>query len=697
MKAACVLLMMLAPALAEKASGSAVQKVIELLDEMKAKITSDLEAESAAMEEYLSFCDGETKEKIFAIKTADASIQDLSAIIEESKATIAAKDDEVATLGTVISDKTKELDAATKVREAENADFVAAEKELMTSIDECSRAAVALEKGLSLLQMRGGHRGKARKALKKQLAAVENAMKTILAAAWVDASSARRLKSLLQQSSNAADADDLSLSLHQPQAKQVAYESKSGGIIEAVKEMQAKAEGELSELRKGEMASAHEFKMLEQSLTGEISHNQDKASSATKAKAAAEETLATSEGDLVATKKTKAADEEYSANLKTECETAASEWASRQASAKAEMGAIDKASEILSSGVTALVQTGAHKKSLDDDSDDEEDDPQSALRQKLITKIQRLGRKFHSFGLMQLASVASSDPFVKIRGLIEDMIEKLLKEAQEEATQKAFCDKEMGASKKTESEKIATTEKLQTRIDGNEAKIAELTDAIKTLEAEVADIDKAQSEATAIRTKEKTDNLAAIKDFRDSAEAVVAAMGVLKSFYEGGAFIQTKSQKSTRPEFGGAKTDTGSSIISVLEVAESDFTTLLAETETEEDAAADAYAKQTEENKIAKATKMADAKAKESEVKSLTVELGHAKEDFESTSSELDAVQAYIEKLKPQCEEKAMSYEEKKAAREAEIAGLKEALEILSGTGLLQGPSKFLSFNRHRY
>merc|ERR1719324_342919 len=288
---------------------------------------------------------------------------------------------------------------------------------------------------------------------------------------------------------------------------------------------------------------------------------------------------------------------------------------------------------------------------------------------------------------MQLASVASSDPFVKIRGLIEDMIGKLLKEAEEEATQKAFCDKEMGASKKSQAEKTATIDKLQTRIDGNSATIAELEEAVKTLEAEVADIDKAQSEATAIRSKEKTDNLAAIKDFRDSASAVVAAMGVLKSFYEGGALIQTSavSKRAGRPEFGGAKTDAASGIISVLEVAESDFTRLLAETETEEDAAADAYAKQTEENKVSKATKEADAKAKASEVKSLTVELGHAEEDHASTSTELDAVNAYIDKLRPQCEEKAMSYEEKKAAREAEIAGLKEALEILAGgIGFLQ-------------
>merc|ERR1719420_2445963 len=174
-------------------------------------------------------------------------------------------------------------------------------------------------------------------------------------------------------------------------------------------------------------------------------------------------------------------------------------------------------------------------------------------------------------------------------------------------------------------------------------------------------------------------------------------MGVLKSYYEG-ALLQTSARTSSkRPEFGGAKSDTGSSIISVLEVAESDFTRLFAETETAEDQAAAAYKKLSDENKISKATKEADAKAKESEVKSLTVQVSHHKEDHASTSAELDAVNAYLEKLRPQCESKAMSYEERKAAREAEISGLKEALEILEGKGvamLFQSGKKFLSFRR---
>jgi hypothetical protein len=37
-----------------------------------------------------------------------------------------------------------------------------------------------------------------------------------------------------------------------------------------------------------------------------------------------------------------------------------------------------------------------------------------------------------------------------------------------------------------------------------------------------------------------------------------------------------------------------------------------------------------------------------------------------------------LDKLKPQCETKVVSFGERKARREADIAGLKEALAILS-------------------
>merc|ERR1719399_1773157 len=542
-----------------------------------------------------------------------------------------------------------------------------------------------------------------RGAIKHQLDAVRSAITSVIGAISIDTESSRKLKSFLQQTSqsSSSDSDDLSLKAFQPQAKMVAYESKSGGILQTVKDMQSKAEAELSDLRKKEMGEAHNFKVLEQGLNGEIEHGKEKLSAATSAKSAAAEAQSTAEGDLAETSKTKAADEEYSSNLKTECEETASSWAERQKSAKEEMGAIDKAKEILVSGVTAFSQMGAKTQHQSDFVSDEDSMSESdEVRAKLAKKFRQLGKKFHSFALMQMAGAAASDPFVKIRGLIEDMLTKLMQEAQEEASQKAFCDEEQGKSKAAQKEKMAKIDKYQTRIDGGEATIAELTDAVKTLEAEIAEIDKAQAEATKIRTTENVENTKAMKEFKESADAVVKAMGVLKSYYEG-AFLQTgaktQSKAKAPPAFGGAKSDTGSSIISVLEVAESDFTRLYAETETAEDEAASAYEKLSEENKISKATKLADAKAKESEIKSLTVQVGHSKEDAASTSSELDAVNAYLEKLKPQCEEKAMSYEERKAAREAEISGLKEALEILEGKGvamLFQSDKKFMGFRR---
>merc|ERR1719316_2317648 len=236
---------------------------------------------------------------------------------------------------------------------------------------------------------------------------------------------------------------------------------------------------------------------------------------------------------------------------------------------------------------------------------------------------------------------------------------------------KAFCDEETGKTTKSQEIKTATLGKLQARMDEAATTIATLEEEIKALQAEVADIDSAQASATEIRTKEASENKAAMSDFQDSAAAVMRAMVVLKSFYGSLLQVQSKTElksSSKRPSFGSAKSDTGSSIISVLEVAESDFTRLYAETSTEEEMAATAFKKLSEENTLAKTTKLTAIKGKESEVKSLKVQLSQHSEDHDSVSEELDAVTAYLEKLKPQCESKVMSYAEKKAAREAEIA-----------------------------
>merc|ERR1719217_279174 len=62
-------------------------------------------------------------------------------------------------------------------------------------------------------------------------------------------------------------------------------------------------------------------------------------------------------GEMQETLASKAADEKFLAQLKHDCSEAAANWAERQESAKAEMGAINKAIEVLSEGVRVLLQT----------------------------------------------------------------------------------------------------------------------------------------------------------------------------------------------------------------------------------------------------------------------------------------------------------------------------------------------------
>merc|ERR1719171_3320465 len=184
-------------------------------------------------------------------------------------------------------------------------------------------------------------------------------------------------------------------------------------------------------------------------------------------------------------------------------------------SAKEEVAAITKASTILEEGVTAFIQVRARVRRSSMDEDDE-NDAQADAREKIVSIFKGIANDRHSFVFAQLASMAASDPFEKIRGLINDMIEKLLKEAQAAATHEAFCNEELGKSKKSREDKSMKLEKFTSRVDKADAKVAELSQAIKTLQTEVGEIDK--------------------------ATAVAQAIEVLQNFYSGASFLQLKSQ-----------------------------------------------------------------------------------------------------------------------------------------------------------
>merc|ERR1719238_1469078 len=163
----------------------------------------------------------------------------------------------------------------------------------------------------------------------------------------------------------------------------------------------------------------------------------------------------------------------------------------------------------------------------------------------------------------------AEDPFGKIRGMVEDMIAKLLQEAAEEATQKAFCDKEIGESKTAKADKEGKLSKVNSRLEAATSSTSSLTEDVARLSSEVAENDAAMKTATDVRQKEKAEFMVVEKDLSESQEACAAATEVLREYYEGASLLQTKARTSSK-EAADAAGD-GSGILGMLEVAESDF------------------------------------------------------------------------------------------------------------------------------
>merc|ERR1711862_736684 len=105
--------------------------------------------------------------------------------------------------------------------------------------------------------------------------------------------------------------------------------------------------------------------------------------------------------------------------------------------------------------------------------------------------------------------------------------------------------------------------------------------------------------------------------------------------------------------------------------------------ESAEQAAVEQYDAQKQENELSLTTKNQDIKYKTKEAAALDKSVTEANSDRTGVSSEFDSIVEYLGTVKEKCIAKPESYEERKARREQEIAGLKQAMDILEGEAVL--------------
>jgi chromosome segregation ATPase len=655
-----------------QADENPLSKTIQLLDELHAKVTADGEKEAKAYKEYVEWCDDVSANTKYEIKTLTSQKDNLEARIAELASNIEAGTSKIESLAAEIATANSELNDATTIRNKEAKDFAASEAELVDAIDTLDRAVNILQREMSknpaLTQVNT-----------KNMNAVLQSLGAIVDAAAFNSQDKQKLFALVQAHQN-ADADDDDAGA--PAA--AVYKTHSTSIFDLLEDLKEKAEGELSQLRKAETNSQHNFDMLKQSLTDQMNADTKDMDGEKSARSGAEEEKATAEGDLAQTVNDLASAEDKLAGAQHSCLSVAADHEATVASRNQELAAIEKAKQILADTTKGAVEqtysffqfsSGIRMRSKAD-----------LAGSEVIALVKKLAKEHHSSALAQLASkitavvrygsTSGDDVFGKVKQLISQLIARLESEASADATEKQYCDEQMAKTEAKKSELDDDIAKLTSKIDTNTAKSAELKAEVKELHAAVAKLMKEQADMDNLRQEQHQDFVQAKADLELGLSGVRQALGVLRDYY-GSAAAMIQQPEPPKPDTFDKAQGAGDSIVGILEVVESDFAKNLVQEETAEADAQSAYDTQSQANAIEKTEKDQSIKYKSQEAASRDKAVSELSSDRATANAEYDAVMEYYGKLKERCIAKPETYEERKRRREAEIAGLKQALDIL--------------------
>jgi hypothetical protein len=675
-------LLIASPIASLSAQNAGITKVIQMLGDMSAKSKQEKNKEQVAFAEFQTWCKMEIPQTQKAIAKAAENIDLLNA--EAAKLTSEAKvlGQEIGKLQDDVATFSTEKKKATAQREKDNKAYIEESTDYGESVDALDRALIVLSKNAG--------------------------DKPAAAAVLLQLSESDRLpaqaKSMVAAFMGMMGGDFMG-EMSPPEAN--AYESQSGGIIDMLKNLKDDFRSKLAECQKEEMNSKHAYDMVIADLTDSIENSEQTIEEKKITKARKEEKAAADKKEEASTQAMKAEDEKTLSDMQVECKEKQLSFDEKQKLRTEEIAAIQKATEILQAGdvpgaLNQLSQGAAFPQLRSAQSAE-------GFRGRVRDFVAQEAKRLHSTQLSLLAQKLAADPFAKVKGMIDSMITRLLNEANEDAQHEGFCDKEIGKSKVTRNKLSEDIDGLAAAVEDGKATIMSLTEEIATLTQEVADLDASRKEATKMRTEEKASNKASVEDSQAAQKAVAAATAVLKDFYEKASLatglLQTGVARPTmgsdewdalaNPNFKGTidkghkegmqtfgkkftgQQDQAGGVMAMLEVVLSDFSNEEADTKAAEAKSQETYDDFMTESQRTKATKMKKIEMDEADKAAAESKLQEDTKDMKGTQDELIAANRYYDKLVPQCIDQGQTFEERTAARESEIASLKQALKIL--------------------
>lgn len=650
-----------AVAYSNKAEVTPIQKVIQMMTEMKIKAEEEKHQETVRFTGFAQWCKDTEIEKNEEIKSGADDITQLEADISKADADVAKLGEEIKGLDASLNEWKNEEAAAQAERDHSHAEYKAGHKDYTESIDAITRAVAVLKE-------------RSKDTPQKQEEFLQ--VKKVADLPRVPQQAKHALAAFLQSKS----------SVEAPEAN--AYEFQSGSVVDMLEKIKLQFEDEKLQLEKEEMNRKSAFEMMMQNIHDNVFEAEKTRAEKAALKGKRTEDSATATGDLVTTKKAKEEDEAFLQDTVNTCAQTSKDYEQRQQTRQEEIEAISKAIEIISSPDVSGA-ADKHLPSLIQQRKGSLAQLRSASmtppgQMKVAEFLMERAQNSRSELLEAMSARVSEDPFAKVKQMIKDLLAKLIREAAEEADHKAWCDEELATNKQTRDDKSQMVEDLTARIDELTALEAKLSEAIADLGDAVSALTTSMKERTKERQEEKAENEVTIAESQQASAAVSMAMGVLEKFYakaaqatamvqqtpaEASAAVFSKPYKGQQGEGGG--------VMGFLEVIASDFARLTAETKGAESTAEQNYLVFMDEAKADKAAKEKEARHHGFEKTRTKHALSTTQKDLEATQTELTAALDYFDKLKPTCIGEEPSYAERKKRREEEIQSLKESLAML--------------------
>jgi len=679
MKSVCLFLGLFAAALAPAAATQdhPIVKVIEMLDGLAAKAKAEGEEEGLAYEKFEYWVKTSVKELNGAIKTETEDIDELNDVISGKTKEEEVLKEQIAKL----QEELQKLDAEQKESNGNRRDqegvYMDKKMALELTIEGVEDCLTALK----------GSQGNTDTGL------IQSKLTKILPFMALKASDSEMalLQDAASRPTQKAKGDKA--------GAVKGYAFKSGSVIELLKGLETKFQEELLATEKAETNSVNAFELANQARDDLVSAATESKNAKDTTLSEVQQALAKAKGDLSDRQEDLADDSATLEATQKDSSIKASEWAERSKTRASEIEAIKVAIEILSK--TTGVRTEAPSNPVPPPSPiallqikAQSSDP----KMKAIELLHQTAKVAKSKVLEQFANTIAahlSGPFDKVNNEMEKMIFRLMDEQKKEDEHKLWCDQELKQSETSRDDKADKVAELNEKIEAAVAKSAQLVQAIADAQTMVADITAHMKEATEIREVGKEENKLAIKDSEDAQTAVSDAIAVLEEFYkssgavpkESWEFVQTKTEGDVdlaeKPSTWGSsysgvadpKNPTG--ILSVLEEISKDFAEMEAETRAQEQEDQDLHDKEMSECSIEKARRAKEAEMKQQEQKRTDTKIEDMEKTKKGVNKELDAVKQYLDDLKPACVNGDSSYEDRKAARDMEIAGIKQAKGIL--------------------